>query len=88
LNSEVSGRRRLLRAHRVASKYHLLCSCRLGLTVQLLLRIDRPDLAEQRLKAMQAIDDEAALTQLSTAFVYLALVRVQQRLCLFFCGDA
>ena len=49
--------------------------CRLALSVQLLLRIDRPDLAEAQLKSMATIDDEAALTQLSTGFVYLALVR-------------
>lgn len=49
-------------------------SRRLALSVQLLLRIDRPDLAEGQLKAMATIDDESALTQLSTGFVYLALV--------------
>lgn len=53
-------------------------SHRLALSVQLLLRIDRPDLAETQLKAMATIDDESALTQLSTGFVYLALVRPGQ----------
>ena len=47
----------------------------MALNVQLYLRIDRADLAEKALAALTAADDEAALTQLSTGLVYLALVR-------------
>jgi hypothetical protein len=47
----------------------------MALNVQLYLRIDRPDLAEKALAALHAADDEAALTQLSTALVYVTLVR-------------
>jgi len=45
----------------------------MALNVQLYLRIDRPDLAEKALASLQTADDEAALTQLSSALVYLAL---------------
>jgi hypothetical protein len=51
----------------------------LALLAQLQLRIDRPDLAERTVKAMQALDDEAALTTLSTAQLCLALVRLRAR---------
>mmetsp|Transcript_25017 Transcript_25017/g.60963 ORF Transcript_25017/g.60963 Transcript_25017/m.60963 type:complete len:307 (-) Transcript_25017:86-1006(-) len=44
----------------------------LALSVQLYLRMDRPDLAEQELKAMMAIDEDATVTQLATAWVYVA----------------
>jgi hypothetical protein len=51
----------------------------MALLCQLHLRIDRPDLAEKSLKAMQAIDDEAALTTLSAAQIALALVRTAEK---------
>ena len=55
---------------------HSCAPCRrMALNVQLYLRIDRADLAEKALAALTAADDEAALTQLSTGLVYLALVR-------------
>eukprot|EP00602_Paraphysomonas_sp_CaronLab_P006060 CAMPEP_0185018718 /NCGR_PEP_ID=MMETSP1103-20130426/1390_1 /TAXON_ID=36769 /ORGANISM="Paraphysomonas bandaiensis, Strain Caron Lab Isolate" /LENGTH=300 /DNA_ID=CAMNT_0027548655 /DNA_START=60 /DNA_END=962 /DNA_ORIENTATION=- len=37
--------------------------------VQLLLRMDRPDLAQQRLALMKSVDEDSALTQLATAWV-------------------
>ena len=46
----------------------------MALAVQLYLKMDRPDLAEKTLKAMTAADDESALTQISTAVLYLAQV--------------
>lgn len=48
--------------------------------VQVMLRMDRPDLADKQVKLMQERDDEACLTQLSAAAVCLALggVRVKE----------
>lgn len=43
----------------------------LALTVQVQLRLDRPDLAEATVKSMQSIDDEAALTSISAGLVAL-----------------
>jgi tetratricopeptide (TPR) repeat protein len=45
----------------------------LALSIQVYLRIDRLDLAERQLRALQDKDDESALFQLSAAHVYLAL---------------
>ncbi len=45
----------------------------LSLAVQILLRLDRADLADRQLKLMQERDDESALTQLSAAAVGLAV---------------
>ena len=42
--------------------------------VQLLLRMDRVDLAQQRLALMKSVDDESILTQLATAWVNMRLV--------------
>ena len=46
----------------------------LALLAQAQLRIDRPDLAERTVKAMQQLDDEAALTTLTAAQLCLVLV--------------
>eukprot|EP00906_Rhabdomonas_costata_P003947 RCo005931 len=43
-----------------------------SLAVDILLRISRPDQAEKELKLMQTMDDDATLTQLCCAWVYLA----------------
>jgi coatomer protein complex subunit epsilon len=44
----------------------------LALASQIYLRMDRADLAERTLKAMQGIDDESTLTQLCAGWLYLA----------------
>jgi coatomer protein complex subunit epsilon len=43
-----------------------------GLMIHLLVKMDRPELAEKHLRSMQAADDDATLTQLATAWVNLA----------------
>jgi len=42
-------------------------------TVQVLLRMNRTQLAEEQLQQMQRVDADATLTQLATGWVYLAL---------------
>jgi hypothetical protein len=42
--------------------------------IQLLLRMDRVDLAQQRLALMKSVDEESALTQLAMAWVNMRLV--------------
>lgn len=49
------------------------CPEALALEVQALLRMDRPDLAERSLKALQEREDESTLYALSAGAVYLAL---------------
>jgi len=52
-----------------------------ALCVQLLLAMDRPDVAERTVKAMVAVDDDATLTQLAGAWCNLGLgggVKVQE----------
>lgn len=43
----------------------------LSLMIQVLLKIDRCDVAENELTAMQAIDEDATLTQLSASWIHL-----------------
>ena len=44
----------------------------MGLMIHLLVKMDRPELADKHLRMMQAADDDATLTQLATAWVNLA----------------
>jgi len=44
----------------------------LAMTVQIYLRMNRPDLAEKQVKAMQQMDDDSSLTQLACAWVNLS----------------
>ena len=51
----------------------------MGLMIHLLVKMDRPELAEKHLRVMQAADDDATLTQLATAWVNLAQGGVRSR---------
>lgn len=57
----------------------------LALCVQMYLKIDRVDQAEKQLRAMSKLDDDAALTQLATAWVdlYLGGAKVSEALIIF-----
>jgi hypothetical protein len=47
---------------------------RASFAVQLLLRLDRPDLAQQRFALMKSADEDGSLTQLAGAALHLRLV--------------
>mmetsp|Transcript_65408 Transcript_65408/g.206700 ORF Transcript_65408/g.206700 Transcript_65408/m.206700 type:complete len:289 (+) Transcript_65408:146-1012(+) len=57
----------------------------LAMEVQICLKMNRPDVAEKQLKIMSAMDDDATLTQLATAWVGIGLggAKVQEAAYIF-----
>ena len=57
------------------NKTTYICGHRRALLVQLYLRMDRFDLAENQVKAMKASDEDSTLTMLASAWTNLSSVR-------------
>ena len=48
--------------------------CSSALSIQIYLKLERHDLAKKELKKLTEIDEDAIITQLSAAWVYMATV--------------